>query len=156
MKLTNFALIFALVLLLVVATPARTQTINIAQLPTELNIALCMNNWDKALNLLQPLISSDTISAQSHQQLVALRSKIEDYRAKRAQVDQSDACAAAIATTGPNRNVSTNNVTSNRGSSGASTNCAADGKCFANLAAKKRHNRSWAEGDRPSPQAVQH
>ena len=154
MKLINFALIFVLVLLLALSAPARTQTTDIVQFPAELNIAMCVNDWDKALNIVQKLLG-DTTTAESRQQLVTLRSKLEDYRARGVQIDQSNECAAAIPAAGRSESVS------NRGSSNSSRNCnssrniTADGRCFANRAAKKRHERSWVNGDRPSSELLQ-
>jgi hypothetical protein len=162
MKLINFALIFVLVLLLALSAPARTQTTDstsspltdIVQLPAGLNIAMCVNDWDKALNIVQKLLG-DTITAESRQQLVTLRSKLEDYRARGVKIDQSNECAAAIPAAGQSER------TSNRGSSSSSRNCnssrhiTADGRCFANRAAKKRHERSLVNGDRPSSELLQ-
>lgn len=149
MKLINFALIFVFVLLLALSTPAKTQTTDTVLLPPALNIAMCVNDWDKSLDILQTLLGSDTISADYRQQLVALRSKLEDYQARKVQIDQSEACAAVITPAGRSESVS------NRGSSGSSDHCASNGRCFSNRVAKKRYERSLAEGDHPSPERIQ-
>lgn len=146
MKIINFALIFVLVLLLALSAPGRTQTTAPVLLPPSLNTAMCVNDWEKALSILQTLLGSDTTTVESRQQLVALRSKIQEYRARRVQIDQSDACAAALIPVGRNESVS------NRGSSDSSNHCTTDGRCFGNRSAKKRHERSLAEGDYSSPE----
>ena len=165
MRLVHFVLTFMLGLLLVLATPILTPATQTAGLPVGLNTALCMNDWDKALNILQQMINTKTTTAATQQQLVALRSTVEDYRARNVRIDQSEACAAAILPAKPNQSISTH--TTQGASSTAmlrkpqpSANCnasnlAADGKCLQNKVAKQRHNRSWEAGDRPASERTQ-
>jgi hypothetical protein len=167
MKLIRYVLLSALMLVLVIASPARTQTVDVSQLPANLNIALCVNDWNRASSMVQQLLSSNLTSAASKQQLTALQRQIEKYQAGDLRVDQSDACAAAVASGLNDGNLlsaetSSNNTSANQAglstpSNPAIATCssgtmAVDGRCLSNQTAARRHNRSWELGDRPARQ----
>ena len=96
MKLLKYILISLLVLGVLLIAPARTQTASM-RLPRDLNVAICLNNWDRASALVQQLLDSSTLSSDERVQLGVLSSQIADYRTNKTSVDQSDACATAIA-----------------------------------------------------------
>lgn len=150
MERLKFVLISVLVLVFVLVTPARTQTTPQIQLPYNLNVALCVNDWDRALNIVQEMLSSSSIGADARSQLTSLSTQLEAYQARSLQVDQSDACEAAIAA-GQGGNV--NSIGSSSGC--VLGNMAADGRCFSNPSAAKRHSRSVEEGDRPASERSQ-
>lgn len=165
MKLIRYVLLSALMLVLVIASPARTQTVDVRQLPTNLNIALCMNDWNRASTMAQQLLSSDLTPAASKQQLIILQRQIEKYQAGSLRVDQSDACAAAVDSGFGNGNTLARETSSNNSSptpadrptqanpaiaTCTSGNMSVDGRCLSNQTAVRRRNRSWELGDRPT------
>ena len=167
MKLIRYILLSALMLVLVIASPARTQTVDVSQLPANLNIALCVNDWNRASSMVQQLLGSSLTSAASKQQLIVLQGQIEKYQSGELQVDQSDACAAAVASGLNNGNLlpeeaSSSNTSTNRAELPTQANPAiatcssgtmgVDGRCLSNQTAARRHNRSWELGDRPTRQ----
>ncbi|HEY9749533.1 MAG TPA: hypothetical protein V6C63_12690 [Allocoleopsis sp.] len=167
MKLLRYALLSVLILVLAIALPARTQTVDVSQLPANLNVALCMNDWNRASSMVQQLLGSNATSAASKQQLILLQRQIEKYRAGNFRVDQSDACAAAVASGLNDGNLlsaetASNNTSPNRvelptQANPAIATCSAgtmsvDGRCLSNQTAARRHNRSWELGDRPTGQ----
>lgn len=167
MKLLRYALLSVLILVLAIALPARTQTVDVSQLPANLNVALCMNDWNRASSMVQQLLDSNSTSAASKQQLILLQRQIQQYRAGNLRVDQSDACAAAVASGLNDGNLlsaetSANNTSANRvelptQANPAIATCSSgamsvDGRCLSNQTAARRHNRSWELGDRPAGQ----
>jgi hypothetical protein len=170
MKLIRYVLLSVLVFVLAIATPARTQTVDVSQLPIRLNTALCVNDWNRASTMVQQLLSSDLTPVASKQQLIILQRQIEQYRSGNLSIDQSDACAAAVASGFGNGNT----IRADRPGSSANSNVAnrpnstrpnsanpaiatcnsgyasIDGRCLSNQTAARRHNRSWELGDRPS------
>lgn len=166
MKLIRYVLLSVLVFVLAIAAPARTQTVDVSQLPVRLNTALCVNDWNRASTMVQQLLSSDLTPAASKQQLIILQRQIEQYRSGNLRVDQSDACAAAVASGFGNGNTiqadrpgrsANSNVASRPNSANpaiatcSSGNMSVNGRCLSNQTAVRRHNRSWELGDRPSP-----
>jgi len=165
MKLIRF-LVLAVLILCLAVTPAWTQTptqIPVAQLPFNLNTALCVNDWGRALSMLQELLSADN-SGFDRQQLLVLRQQIARYEATGARVDQSESCAAAVAVGQGSNTVqqtaqaaslgaaSDQNAGGSEGTSQSTCNPryrSTSGKCLSNETAFRRHQRSWEEGDRP-------
>ena len=165
MKLIRYVLLSALMLVLVIASPARTQTVDVSQLPTRLNTALCMNDWNQASTMVEQLLSSSLTPAASKQQLIILQRQIEKYRAGGVRVDQSDACAAAVDSGFGNGSTLARETSSNNSSATladrptqanpaiatcSSGSMSVDGRCLSNQTAVRRHNRSWELGDRPT------
>ncbi|HEY9623023.1 MAG TPA: hypothetical protein V6C78_21895 [Crinalium sp.] len=142
MKLLKYILISILVLGIALIAPAMTQPIP-THLPLNLSAALCINNWDRALALVQQMLNSPDVSSSDRTQLVALSAQIRHYQQYGGPVDQSDACASAIS---PGQS----HVATNRspGFNCAATHLTVDGRCFANQTAARRYSRSIEEGDR--------
>ena len=159
MKFLKLALIAALGLMFALATPARTQTVPFQDLPVTLNTALCVNNWDRAVTIVQQMLGSPTTSAQLRQHLTALQPRLKDYRARGIRLDQRDACAAAIAPTQSHTiavsgsSSTTVQPTSHPVAPAPSATCApertaADGRCMTTGAGATRRNQSLENGDR--------
>lgn len=65
--------------------PARAQVVNISSLQTNLQTAVCSNNWDQSLRAIAPLIGSPGVTVDYRQELVQLRTQIEGWRAAQAE-----------------------------------------------------------------------
>jgi hypothetical protein len=142
MKLLQYILISVLMLGIALAAPARTQTTPI-RLPFNLNVALCVNNWDQASSLVQQMLISPNLSSGDRSQLLALSTQIKSYQTAGVPIDQSDACAMAIAPTPSN----STRVSLLPASNCVSGNLMVNGRCLSNQTAVRRYSRSVQEGD---------
>jgi hypothetical protein len=85
------------------AAPTATATDqSITQLHAALQAAVCRNDWDSALIVINPLIGSPNIRPAYREQLVSFRSQLQDWRAAQARFASGTSCyGSAIATTTP-------------------------------------------------------
>jgi len=74
---------------------------NLQLLYTALHSAICRNDWDQALAVIQPLIGSPDISPNYRQQLVRFRYQLETWHASQAQVVAIPTCRAIAAIPAP-------------------------------------------------------
>jgi hypothetical protein len=75
---------------------------SIYQLHAALQTAVCRNDWDSALVVINPLIGSPNISPAYREQLVRFRSQLQGWRAVEARFASGASCyGSAIATTMP-------------------------------------------------------
>jgi len=145
MKLLKYIFISLLVLGVALIAPAKTETIPV-RLPLNLNAALCVNNWDRALTLVQQMLNSPSLTAGDRTSLITLSTQIKTYQISGRAVDQSNACADAIAPSqGSNITISLS-----PNSNCISSTLAVNGRCLSNGTAVRRFSRSLEEGDRPS------
>lgn len=79
--------------------PASAQTQSVEQLRTDLQNAVCLNDWDDAVRVTSSLIGSSEITPQYRQELVDFRRELQGWQASQAQFDRSSNpdCAEAIA-----------------------------------------------------------
>lgn len=94
MKLLKYLFISVLVFGITLISPARSQTP--PRLPVDLSAALCMNNWDQALTLVQQMLNASTLSPTERSQLATLSTQIREYQRAETLIDQSEACETAI------------------------------------------------------------
>ena len=71
--------------------------IDAGQLQAELQLALCLNEWEYALDVISPLIASPDISADDREDLVRFRYQLQDLSEAGAVVGNIPNCEAAIA-----------------------------------------------------------
>lgn len=95
MKLLKYLLISVLVFGIALSSPARTQTPPV-RWPRDLSAALCMNNWNEALTIMQYMLSSPSLQSAERSQLVSLSTQIRGYQRAGTLIDQSEACEMAI------------------------------------------------------------
>ncbi|MGJ3245381.1 MAG: hypothetical protein ACFE0I_04820 [Elainellaceae cyanobacterium] len=76
-------------ILAVVLSPLPVQANSPQDLRDQLQQAICLNNWDRASRLIQPLIGFPDITDAYRRDLIQLRRQIQDYRSTRAQIDMS-------------------------------------------------------------------
>jgi hypothetical protein len=81
--------------------PAQAQTINLTSLQTDLQAAICSNNWNQALSAIAPLLGSPGISADYRYELLQLRSRLQDWRAAQAEFSNLPNCEGVISVTQP-------------------------------------------------------
>lgn len=70
------------------------QNLRVQQLYSELQAAVCRNDWEQALEVIQPLIGSSGISPSYREELVWFRHQLEDFRAARSEFTPSSSCEA--------------------------------------------------------------
>lgn len=68
------------------------QNLYAQELYANLQMAVCSNNWDDALQAISPLIGAAELSADYRQQLVAYRHQIEGMRAAQATYSNLSGC----------------------------------------------------------------
>ncbi|MFE4105679.1 DVUA0089 family protein [Almyronema epifaneia] len=78
---------------------AKAQTIPASRLQQELQLAVCLNAWDYALDLSDPLIASSEISPSDRAQLIQLRRQLQNYQARGTVVANQPNCEAVLAQT---------------------------------------------------------
>ncbi|NJL86025.1 MAG: hypothetical protein HC886_08645 [Leptolyngbyaceae cyanobacterium SM1_1_3] len=76
---------------------AQAQVIPASQLQQELQLAICLNAWNYALDLVDPLIGSDEITADRRSQLIQFRRQLQTYEASGTVVSNIPNCEAALA-----------------------------------------------------------
>lgn len=76
-------------ILAVALSPLPVQANPPQDLRDQLQQAICLNNWDRASRLIQPLIGFPDITDAYRRDLIQLRRQIQDYRSTRAQIDMS-------------------------------------------------------------------
>lgn len=97
-SLRSIALLSAL---LCFTLPAQAQTINLTPLQTDLQAAMCSNNWNQALRAIDPLLGSPGISVNYRYELLQLRSRLQDWRAAQAEFTNLPNCEGMIPVTQP-------------------------------------------------------
>ena len=70
---------------------------NVDQLQEELQLAICLNEWEYALDVISPLIASSGISAAYREDLVRFRYQLQDLSESAAIVGNIPNCEGAIA-----------------------------------------------------------
>jgi hypothetical protein len=86
---------------------ATAQTVNISHLQTDLQAAVCANNWDGALRAIAPLIGSPGITAPYRQELLQFRSQLQDWRAAESEFTNFPGCDGVVrVTTAPSNEYS--------------------------------------------------
>ncbi|MEB3210781.1 MAG: hypothetical protein VKL39_05480 [Leptolyngbyaceae bacterium] len=80
--------------------PAQAQTgdRSISTLYNELQTAVCFNDWDEALSLLTPMISSSEITANYRTELIRFRQQVQDWRASNTEFSDHPNCGSTPAT----------------------------------------------------------
>jgi hypothetical protein len=78
---------------------ATAQTVNISHLQTNLQAAVCVNDWPGALRAIAPLIGSPGISSAYRQELVQFRHQLEDWRAAQSEFANIPGCDGAVRVT---------------------------------------------------------
>ena len=73
------------------------EAVNAEQLQAELQLAICLNEWEYALDVISPLIASSDISAAHREDLVRFRYQLQDLSESDAVVGNIPNCEAAIA-----------------------------------------------------------
>ena len=58
----------------------------------DLDSAICNNEWSKAIDIISPLVASDTTSRRDRTNLLALRHQLTQYRAENTLVARAEAC----------------------------------------------------------------
>lgn len=76
---------------------AHAQTRSLEHLRDELQVAVCLNNWDDALSLLSPMIGSSDITASYREELIRFRQQVQNWRATRAEFSNQSNCDDIIA-----------------------------------------------------------
>ncbi|NJL21443.1 MAG: hypothetical protein HC895_12445 [Leptolyngbyaceae cyanobacterium SM1_3_5] len=61
--------------------PAFAQTPAIDALQTQLQTAICLNDWTQAIDLTNQIIGSDDLSPEDRNRLVSYRSQLQNWRA---------------------------------------------------------------------------
>ncbi|MBD2459831.1 hypothetical protein H6G89_02130 [Oscillatoria sp. FACHB-1407] len=87
--------------LLSLSLPAQAQTVNLSALQTNLQAAVCQNDWNQALRAIAPLIGSPGISTEYRQELLQFRAQLEDLRAAQAELTNFPNCEGVIRVTQP-------------------------------------------------------
>ncbi|MBD2090610.1 PPC domain-containing protein [Microcoleus sp. FACHB-1515] len=77
------------------ALPALAQTPAIDTLQTQLQAAICLNDWPQAIDLTNQLIGSDDLSPEDRESLVNYRSQLQNWRATGARFANLPNCNAA-------------------------------------------------------------
>ena len=70
------------------------RNLRVQQLYSELQAAVCRNDWEQALEVIQPLIGSSGISSSYRGELIRFRHQLEDFRAARSEFAASSSCEA--------------------------------------------------------------
>lgn len=86
---------------LLMALPTHAQTVNLNALQTNLQAAVCQNDWNQALRAIAPLIGSPGISATYQQELLQFRAQLQDLRAAQAEITNFPNCEGTIRVTQP-------------------------------------------------------
>lgn len=81
--------------------PAQAQTVNLSTLQTNLQAAVCQNDWNQALRAIAPLLGSPGVSATYRQELLRFRTQLEDLRAAQAEFTDFPNCEGVIRVTQP-------------------------------------------------------
>jgi hypothetical protein len=90
------------------AAPTPLETVE--RLQADLQFAVCRNDWQQAIEVINPLIGSDAISPAYREQLVRFRDRLQDWRSRGARFANLPNCgstaapqtaAAGFATTAP-------------------------------------------------------
>lgn len=77
----------------------RAQSIPASQLRQELQLAICLNAWGYALDLIDPLIGSNEISFGERNRMIQLRRQLQTYQTRRTVVRPDADCEAVLAQT---------------------------------------------------------
>ncbi|MDX2216532.1 MAG: hypothetical protein SFY66_24935 [Oculatellaceae cyanobacterium bins.114] len=96
----------ALIPLALMTLPAHAQTttqVSDVELQANLQEAVCQNDWNEALEVIDPLIGSSQTSPAYRSELVSFRRQVENWRDTRASVSNISNCpvASAVANTTP-------------------------------------------------------
>lgn len=75
--------------------PAFAQTSAIDSLQTQLQAAICLNDWPQAIDLTNQLIGSDDLSPEDRDSLVNYRSQLQNWQATGARFANLPNCTAA-------------------------------------------------------------
>ncbi|MDJ0703104.1 MAG: pre-peptidase C-terminal domain-containing protein [Leptolyngbyaceae cyanobacterium MO_188.B28] len=84
--------------------------IDAEQLQSELQLALCLNEWEYALDVISPLIASPDISADEREDFVQFRYQLQNLREMGAIVGNIPNCEAVIARVLPEPQVDPGNI----------------------------------------------
>ena len=76
---------------------AQTNGRSINSLYTDLQAAVCLNDWDEALTLINPMIGSSEISGSYREELIRFRRQLQDWRATQAEFPSQPQCENATA-----------------------------------------------------------
>jgi hypothetical protein len=78
---------------------AAAGTPSVAQLHETVQNSVCLNDWNRAINAINRLIASDTVSPAYREQMVTLRQQLADYRAQGTAINmnQQPQCAGVAA-----------------------------------------------------------
>ncbi|MDX2217090.1 MAG: hypothetical protein SFY66_27735 [Oculatellaceae cyanobacterium bins.114] len=87
--------------LLSMTQPTQAQTVNLSAMQTDLQAAVCQNDWNQALRAIAPLIGSPGISGEYRQELLQFRAQLEDLRAAQAELTNFPNCEGTIRVTQP-------------------------------------------------------
>ena len=79
--------------------PASATNLSISELQSELDLALCLNEWPYALAVIDPLISSPELTPDDRTALVQLRHQLQRYATIRAVIPPAPECDAVLAQT---------------------------------------------------------
>ncbi len=75
------------------AAPAYAQgAMDIEQLYSELQAAVCLNDWDSTLALLEPMIASSSITDRYRNDLIQFRQQVEQWQGRQAQFINQPNC----------------------------------------------------------------
>jgi len=75
---------------------ATAQIVQISPLQTNLQVAVCENNWNQALRAIAPLIGSPGITDAYRLDLIHFRMHLEDWRAANASFINLPGCEGVI------------------------------------------------------------
>jgi hypothetical protein len=78
---------------------ATAQTVNISHLQTNLQAAVCLNDWPGALRAIAPLIGSPGITSAYRQDLIQFRHQLEGWRAAQSEFTNVPGCSGAVQVT---------------------------------------------------------
>ena len=72
---------------------------DLAALHNELELAVCLNEWPYALDVIDPIIASRDISQNYRAELIQFRDQLQHYAVMQAVIPQSSTCDAVLART---------------------------------------------------------
>ncbi|MBD2462670.1 hypothetical protein H6G89_16645 [Oscillatoria sp. FACHB-1407] len=84
-----------------VAARQQSQDVSVQQLYAALQGAVCRNDWNGALAVINPMLGSPDLTSDYRQQLLRFRYQLEDWRAARSVVENIPNCSGVAITPEP-------------------------------------------------------
>jgi len=97
MQVTRAIALTPILFLAVFSSRSEAQVVQVSHWQTDLQAAVCQNDWGQALRAIAPLIGSPGIADSYRWELIRFRGRLEDWRAADAEFINVPGCGGSIA-----------------------------------------------------------